>query len=84
MSNTTTDPNEHTRKYLERYGQSDSKPKQAVLLDGPWGNGLDERAFELDDSSSTPFNLYWTLVNRAYMSHYTRRTQPARQARAWR
>lgn len=45
---------------------------------------LDERAFELDDSSSTPFNLYWTLVNRAYMSHYTRRTQPARQARAWR
>jgi hypothetical protein len=33
---------------------------------------LDERAFELDDRSSLPFNLYWTLVNRAYMASYTR------------
>ena len=33
---------------------------------------LDERAFELDASSSVSFNLYWTLVNRAYMGSYTR------------
>ena len=32
---------------------------------------LDQRAFELDARSSLPFNLYWTLVNRAYMSAYT-------------
>ena len=32
---------------------------------------LDERAFELDASSSVPFNLYWTIVNRAYMGSYT-------------
>ncbi len=28
---------------------------------------LDERAFRLDDRSSIPFNIYWTLINRAYM-----------------
>lgn len=28
---------------------------------------LDERAFRLDDRSSVPFNIYWTLINRAYM-----------------
>lgn len=28
---------------------------------------LDERAFYLDTRSSVPFNLYWVLVNRAYM-----------------
>lgn len=28
---------------------------------------LDERAFYLDTRSSVPFNLYWMLVNRAYM-----------------
>jgi len=32
---------------------------------------LDERAFGLDDRSSLPFNIYWTLVNRAYMGAYT-------------
>ena len=32
---------------------------------------LDERAFALDDRSSLPFNIYWTLVNRAYMGAYT-------------
>ena len=32
---------------------------------------IDERAFALDDRSSLPFNLYWTLVNRAYMGAYT-------------
>ncbi|MEC9398843.1 MAG: hypothetical protein VX475_14540 [Myxococcota bacterium] len=32
---------------------------------------LDQRAFFLDDRSSIPFNLYWTLVNRAYMGSYT-------------
>jgi hypothetical protein len=31
---------------------------------------IDERAFYLDESSSLPFNLYWTLVNRAYMGSY--------------
>lgn len=29
---------------------------------------LDERAFSLDKKSSIPFNLYWTLINRAYIS----------------
>lgn len=29
---------------------------------------LDERAFAMDKKSSIPFNLYWTLVNRAYIS----------------
>ncbi len=42
-----------------------------VLLDEEGGTPafalLDSRAFELDASSSTPFNIYWTLVNRAYM-----------------
>lgn len=33
---------------------------------------LDFRVFELDERSSIPFNLYWTLINRAYMSHYAR------------
>ena len=28
---------------------------------------LDERAFSLDERSSLPFNIYWTLINRAYM-----------------
>ena len=32
---------------------------------------IDARAFQLDDSSSTPFNLYWTLINRAYMGAYS-------------
>ena len=32
---------------------------------------IDERAFNLDDRSSLPFNLYWTLINRAYMGAYT-------------
>ena len=32
---------------------------------------IDERAFYLDESSSLPFNLYWTLVNRAYMGSYS-------------
>lgn len=27
---------------------------------------LDDRAFKLDDRSSVAFNIYWTLVNRAY------------------
>lgn len=31
---------------------------------------IDERAFLLDRSSSTNFNLYWTMVNRAYMGMY--------------
>lgn len=42
-----------------------------VLLDEEGGTPafalLDSRAFELDSSSSVPFNLYWTIVNRAYM-----------------
>lgn len=29
---------------------------------------LDERAFSLDKKSSIPFNLYWTIVNRAYIA----------------
>ncbi len=29
---------------------------------------LDERAFAMDKKSSIPFNLYWTIVNRAYIS----------------
>lgn len=29
---------------------------------------LDERAFSLDRKSSIPFNLYWTLINRAYIA----------------
>lgn len=28
---------------------------------------LDQRAFQMDPTSSVPFNLYWTLVNRAYV-----------------
>lgn len=32
---------------------------------------IDERAFLLDEKSSVPFNLYWTLINRAYMGSYT-------------
>ena len=32
---------------------------------------VDQRAFLLDETSSLPFNLYWTLINRAYMSAYT-------------
>lgn len=32
---------------------------------------LDEKAFHLDERSSLPFNLYWTLINRAYMGNYT-------------
>lgn len=28
---------------------------------------IDQRAFRLDASDSSPFNLYWTLINRAYM-----------------
>jgi hypothetical protein len=31
---------------------------------------IDARAFLLDPSSSTPFNLYWAMVNRAYMGTY--------------
>ena len=27
---------------------------------------IDQRAFELDARSSAPFNIYWTLINRAY------------------
>lgn len=27
---------------------------------------IDDRAFQLDDRSSVAFNIYWTLVNRAY------------------
>ncbi len=41
---------------------------------------LDQRAFQLSDRSSRPFNIYWTLVNRAYMGAYTKieedRVQP--------
>lgn len=33
---------------------------------------LDQRAFQLSDRSSRPFNIYWTLVNRAYMGAYTK------------
>jgi|AP45_3_1055517.scaffolds.fasta_scaffold05457_2 hypothetical protein len=32
---------------------------------------IDERAFGLDERSSLPFNLYWTIINRAYMGAYT-------------
>lgn len=28
---------------------------------------IDQRAFLMDASDSTPFNLYWTLINRAYV-----------------
>jgi hypothetical protein len=28
---------------------------------------IDRRAFRLDASDSNPFNLYWTIINRAYM-----------------
>ena len=41
---------------------------------------LDERAFALDDRSSLPFNIYWTLVNRAYMGAYTQIDQDRVQA----
>jgi len=33
---------------------------------------LDERAFELDESDSIPFNVYWTLINRSYISKLDR------------
>lgn len=33
---------------------------------------LDERAFELDESDSIPFNVYWTLINRSYISRLDR------------
>ena len=32
---------------------------------------IDERAFQLDDRSSVSFNIYWTIINRAYMSRAT-------------
>ena len=32
---------------------------------------IDERAFKLDKRSSVAFNIYWTLINRAYMSNAT-------------
>jgi hypothetical protein len=32
---------------------------------------LDQRAFQLDESDSTPFNLYWALINRAYLASQT-------------
>lgn len=35
---------------------------------------IDQRAFHMDPTSSVPFNLYWTLVNRAYIE---RRTESA-------
>ena len=31
---------------------------------------LDERAFELSGRSSDPFNLYWTIIQRAYNAHH--------------
>jgi hypothetical protein len=37
---------------------------------------LDQRAFQLDPTSSIPFNLYWTLVNRAYMNHSRDTSEP--------
>jgi hypothetical protein len=30
---------------------------------------IDERAFELSGRSSDPFNLYWTIIQRAYNAH---------------
>lgn len=39
---------------------------------------IDERAFQLDRSSSLPFNLYWTIINRAYISSYTMDTERRR------
>ena len=32
---------------------------------------IDERAFKLDKRSSVAFNIYWTIINRAYMSNAT-------------
>ena len=32
---------------------------------------IDQRAFQLSERTSRPFNLYWTLINRAYMGSYT-------------
>jgi len=34
---------------------------------------LDERAFKLDDRSSVAFNIYWTLINRAYIAAGSKR-----------
>jgi hypothetical protein len=33
---------------------------------------LDERAFELSGLSPDPFNLYWTIIQRAYNAHRAR------------
>ncbi len=41
---------------------------------------IDQRAFQLSTKSSRPFNIYWTLINRAYMGMYSKvpedRVQP--------
>ena len=37
---------------------------------------LDARAFQLDRTCSVPFNIYWTIVNRAYMSNYSDKPLP--------
>lgn len=33
---------------------------------------IDQRAFQLSTKSSRPFNIYWTLINRAYMGMYSK------------
>jgi len=36
---------------------------------------LDRRVFELNDRSSKEFNIYWMLINRAYMGKYATRPE---------
>lgn len=42
-----------------------TRPKQSGGM--PAFMLIDQRAFLMDASDSTPFNLYWTLINRAYV-----------------
>lgn len=71
-----------TLRIEDRYGLSEKHTFQSWLLaselwhmtqleeDGgtPAFMLIDRRAFELDERSSVPFNIYWTLVNRAHIA----------------
>ena len=71
-----------TLQIEDRYGLSEKHTFQSWLLaselwhmtqleeDGgtPAFMLIDRRAFELDERSSVPFNIYWTLVNRAHIA----------------
>lgn len=71
-----------TLRIEDRYGLSEKHTFQSWLLASelwhmtqleeeggtPAFMLIDRRAFELDERSSVPFNIYWTLVNRAHIA----------------